>query len=329
MSAVATASAATSCGRTDREYRAVGSEIDTAASARPSAPRTARPIAVTVRDPLATCGRTAALAFRVRPRGTRRVATVLGPASRLERLAASHPQGMRRPCARRATIAFVNARSGGRSHMSQADERAKVLDGVEPLVADDRAELERLRRENSALRPPRTDRVGASAGGPSSPSCCLSSAVCWCRCRWSRCGPTTRCRTPTSSWRPSDRWWPTPRCSRRSPIASLPRSFSMSMCRDWRTRRSTRSPPRGCGPSSPNGCTGSPPTLASAVNGLVRDKVGAWWPARSSHRRGTRPSGWPTRTWSPCCRATVRPLWSRATRCTWTSLRSSTRRSSG
>ena len=43
--------------------------------------------------------------------------------------------------------------------MSQADERARVPDGVEPLTADDRAELERLRRENSALRagtrPPR------------------------------------------------------------------------------------------------------------------------------------------------------------------------------
>ena len=36
--------------------------------------------------------------------------------------------------------------------MSQADERANLLDGVEPLTADDRAELERLRRENSALR---------------------------------------------------------------------------------------------------------------------------------------------------------------------------------
>jgi hypothetical protein len=36
--------------------------------------------------------------------------------------------------------------------MSQADERAKVFDGAEPLIADDRTELERLRRENSALR---------------------------------------------------------------------------------------------------------------------------------------------------------------------------------
>ncbi len=40
MSAVVTASAATNCGSTVREYRAVGSEIDTAASARPPAVRT-------------------------------------------------------------------------------------------------------------------------------------------------------------------------------------------------------------------------------------------------------------------------------------------------
>ena len=42
-----TASAATSWGSTVREYRAVGSEIDTAASARPPAIRTVRPTAVT------------------------------------------------------------------------------------------------------------------------------------------------------------------------------------------------------------------------------------------------------------------------------------------
>lgn len=47
MSEVVAASLAASCGRTVRDYRAVGSELDTAASARPSGPQTAHPTAVT------------------------------------------------------------------------------------------------------------------------------------------------------------------------------------------------------------------------------------------------------------------------------------------